>query len=236
MLFGTVLSAIAGIGTAAYAAWKNRKAADAAADQLTDYDKQEQQRIIDEQRRLQGESAKENARLSNENTENKAWYDKEYYSNPLQTEEAQAALTSTREYLDEQNKIADSRAAITGGTAESRIAQRGQSAKAMGQLTRDLAAKGTAYKQSVQGQYWANKNRISDAQRQTNQYYSGQQGNVSMQQGNLYSNINNAKMGIAGQQMQSANNLQANALSSFGNSTSAYGKLRDAGEKWWWEN
>ena len=212
-----IASAVTGVATSAYGAWKGREASTAAGKETTKYEQAEKQRIEAERRRITGERQEALTELKGEKADNQNWFNSEYYRNPLHTQEAQAAMTSMQEHLDEQNRTSDSRSAITGGTAEARIAQRGAGMKAMGELVRGLAAKGTDYRQSVQGQFWANKNRISDALRQTGQFYSGQFGGLSAQEGNIAANVYNQNMETHRKQEESSGNLFTNGLQTLGN-------------------
>ncbi len=113
--------------------------------------KKEQEKLLKEER----------ARLAQEKREHQAWYDREYYQNPMETEEAKAAQATAREYLDDENKKADSRAAMTGASDEARVAQRGESQKAWTNMVRGITAKATDYKRALNSQYWNGKQGFS---------------------------------------------------------------------------
>jgi len=135
VLWAPIVSAAMGAGSMIYGAISNASA-------------KNKQRSIQEA---------EQARLEREKREHQEWYEREYYQNLLDTDEAKAAQAQASEYLAEENKKADAQAAMTGASDEARIARRGESQKAWTGLVRGLSAKGTDYKRALNSQYMQGK-------------------------------------------------------------------------------
>lgn len=160
MIMGGV-QGTAGIVTGIVGAYQARKA------------KKEQERLHREQQE----------RVDAQRREDEAWYNKERYTSTLDREENKAAISAANEAINEQNKRAESKAAITGASAESMAAQRANNMKLMGQLSRDIAASGTRYKQWVDQQNSINKGNTNAMQQgldnAQNSMYQGRVNNAS---------------------------------------------------------
>jgi len=87
-----------------------------------------------------------NSRLDN-------WYNKEYNTNYLDTEEAKAVIRQLLEQAKQANEDMASKSAVTGDSAEKQVAQKDKLNKNMaGAMTR-MAGMGTQRKENVQNQY-----------------------------------------------------------------------------------
>lgn len=91
----------------------------------------------------------------------KAWYDKNYNTDYLDTKAGQNLMRRAQEVQDEYIRKADGAAAVGGGTAAS-VAQAKESAnKAMGDTIANIAAKDTARKQDVEDTHLENTMELS---------------------------------------------------------------------------
>lgn len=99
----------------------------------------------------------------------KAWYDKEYNTDYLDTKAGQNLMRRAQEVQDSYVRKADGAAAVGGGTAAS-VAQAKESAnKAMGDTIANIAAQDTSRKQSVSDQHQANVQNLSRERQQIEQ-------------------------------------------------------------------
>ena len=99
-------------------------------------------------------AAQRNERLLQEaENEAKAWYDKEYNANYLDRSDARATITKTRELLDEKYKQANASAAVTGATEESIARQKAAANETLADVTSNIAASASAYKDQVRANY-----------------------------------------------------------------------------------
>lgn len=102
------------------------------------------------------------------NTE-KAWYDKNYNTDYLDTKAGQNLMRRAQEVQDEYIRKADGAAAVGGGTAAS-VAQAKESAnKAMGDTIANIAAQDTSRKQHVEDAHLANTQQLSRERQQIEQ-------------------------------------------------------------------
>lgn len=91
----------------------------------------------------------------------KAWYDKNYNTDYLDTKAGQNLMRRAQEVQDEYIRKANGAAAVGGGTAAS-VAQAKESAnKAMGDTIANIAAKDTARKQDVEDTHLENTMELS---------------------------------------------------------------------------
>jgi hypothetical protein len=91
----------------------------------------------------------------------KAWYDKNYNTDYLDTKAGSNLLRRAQEVQDEYIRKADGAAAVGGGTAAS-VAQAKESAnKAMGDTIANIAAQDTSRKQHVEDAHLANTQQLS---------------------------------------------------------------------------
>lgn len=102
------------------------------------------------------------------NTE-KAWYDKNYNTDYLDTKAGSNLLRRAQEVQDEYIRKADGAAAVGGGTAAS-VAQAKESAnKAMGDTIANIAAQDTSRKQKVEDAHLQNTQQLSRERQQIEQ-------------------------------------------------------------------
>ena len=99
----------------------------------------------------------------------KAWYDKNYNTDYLDTKAGQTLMRRAQEVQDEYIRKADGAAAVGGGTAAS-VAQAKESAnKAMGDTIANIAAQDTSRKQHVEDAHLANTQQLSRERQQIEQ-------------------------------------------------------------------
>ena len=99
----------------------------------------------------------------------KAWYDKNYNTDYLDTKAGQNLMRRAKEVQDEYIRKADGAAAVGGGTAAS-VAQAKESAnKAMGDTIANIAAQDTSRKQHVEDAHLANTQQLSRERQQIEQ-------------------------------------------------------------------
>lgn len=99
----------------------------------------------------------------------KAWYDKNYNTDYLDTKAGSNLLRRAQEVQDEYIRKADGAAAVGGGTAAS-VAQAKESAnKAMGDTIANIAAQDTSRKQHVEDAHLANTQKLSRERQQIEQ-------------------------------------------------------------------
>lgn len=99
----------------------------------------------------------------------KAWYDKNYNTDYLDTKAGQNLMRMAQEVQDEYIRKADGAAAVGGGTAAS-VAQAKESAnKAMGDTIANIAAQDTSRKQRVEDAHLANTQQLSRERQQIEQ-------------------------------------------------------------------
>lgn len=99
----------------------------------------------------------------------KAWYDKNYYTDYLDTKAGQNLMRRAQEVQDEYIRKADGAAAVGGGTAAS-VAQAKESAnKAMGDTIANIAAQDTSRKQHVEDAHLQNTQQLSRERQQIEQ-------------------------------------------------------------------
>ena len=87
----------------------------------------------------------------------KAWYDKEYNTDYIDTKAGQNLMRRAKEVQDEYVRKADGAAAVGGGTAASVAMAKEQANKAMGDTIANVAAQDTARKQQVSDQHHQNQ-------------------------------------------------------------------------------
>lgn len=99
----------------------------------------------------------------------KAWYDKNYNTDYLDTKAGSNLLRRAQEVQDEYIRKADGAAAVGGGTAAS-VAQAKESAnKAMGDTIANVAAQDTSRKQHVEDAHLQNTQKLSRERQQIEQ-------------------------------------------------------------------
>lgn len=99
----------------------------------------------------------------------KAWYDKEYNTDYIDTKAGQNLLRRAQEVQDKYVKKADGAAAVGGGTDASVALAKEGANKAVSDTIANVAAQDTARKQRVADQHLANTNVISAQSQQVEQ-------------------------------------------------------------------
>lgn len=98
--------------------------------------------------------------------ENKQWYNQKKNEDYMMRSDVQNVLRKQRELLDEQYKRARATNIVAGGTDESLALQQREANKIVGDTMADIAANASAYKDSVEQQYRAQENALSEQQQQ----------------------------------------------------------------------
>ena len=107
---------------------------------------------------------KANRLIERQKEDNQAWFDRRYHEDYSQTAEAQNLMNYAREQAEKQFRRAEGTAAVTGATDES-IARAKQSANDMlSQTASNIAAQGTARKDSIEQQFLNTKNALTEQQ------------------------------------------------------------------------
>lgn len=96
----------------------------------------------------------------------KAWYDKEYNTDYLDTKAGQNLMRRAQEVQDKYVKKAEGAAAVGGGTDASVALAKEQANKAMGDTIANIAAQDTKRKQAVADQHMSNVNNLSQQSQQ----------------------------------------------------------------------
>lgn len=189
-LISAAVSAVsAGVGM-----WKSYKAKKAQTAEL-DAQKAEQE--------------KEKAKLAQQEAEQKSWYLSERNTPTMEREENRAAMSAATEAAEEQNRKAESRAAIMGGSSEAAVAQRASNMKIIGGMARDIAAAGTRYRQQLDSQYHG---------------MTAQNAALRAQNAATGAKLSASYMDALGQQSDNASQLTSNGISAFGSSVTEVAK------------
>lgn len=99
----------------------------------------------------------------------KAWYEKNYNTDYLDTKAGQNLMRRAKEVQDEYVRKADGAAAVGGGTAASVAMAKEAANKAMGDTIANVAAQDTARKQHVEDAHLQNTQQLSRERQQTEQ-------------------------------------------------------------------
>ena len=136
----------------------------------------------------------------------KAWYDKEYNTDYLDTKAGQNLMRRAQEVQDNYVRKADGAAAVGGGTAAS-VAQAKESAnKAMGDTIANVAAQDTSRKQQVSDQHRSNLNQLS---RERQQIAESTAQNTSNAAQNMSNALMTAGVNQLGSQLEGGKSLNA---------------------------
>jgi len=100
--------------------------------------------------------------LNQQDAENKAWYNKEAYSDYTQRADTQNLIRNLRQNLDRQNKIANDTAVVTGATQEQVAAQKERSNNVIADVYSNIGAQGQQYKDMITNRYLAMKNNLAN--------------------------------------------------------------------------
>lgn len=115
----------------------------------------------------------------------KAWYEKEYNTDYLDTKAGQNLLRKAQSVQDSYIRKADGASAVGGGTAASAALAKESANKTMGDTISNIGANDTARKRQVSDQHNANQQSLS---KQREDIYQNQAANIT----NASSNMSNA--------------------------------------------
>lgn len=139
----------------------------------------------------------------------KAWYDKNYNTDYLDTKAGQNLMRRAQEVQDEYIRKADGAAAVGGGTAAS-VAQAKESAnKAMGDTIANVAAQDTARKQQVENAHLQNTQQLSRERQQIEQQKAQATSDAAQNASNALFNFGVNQLGseLEGAKSQSSSKL-----------------------------
>lgn len=128
--------------------------------------------------------------INKRQSELQTWYDREYNTNYLDTEEAKSTIQILRDQLKEQMKKVDQSNVIRGASDEARVATAERLNKGLGQNITQLAGYGTRYKDMIRREYQGLKQNLDILQLENLQ-------NKSQQWSNLSNNAMKAGVGFA---------------------------------------
>lgn len=157
---------------------------------------------------------KANRRAQAENTyrtnAEKAWYDKNYNTDYLDTKAGQNLIRRAKEIQDEYVRKAEGAAAVGGGTAASAAMAKEAANKAMGDTIANIAAQDTARKQQVQDAHLQNTMQLSRERQQSEQQKAQNTSDAAQNASNAMFNFGvnqlGAELGGAGDKMVKKNN------------------------------
>lgn len=108
-----------------------------------------------------GQERKRLAEYTNQQeAENEAKYNRDYYGDYLQRADSQAMLKQMRDQLKDRTNQTESTAAITGATPEAQLAAMESQNQAVGDTMSKISAMGAAFKDKVDDRYMARKDYI----------------------------------------------------------------------------
>lgn len=148
----------------------------------------------------------------------KAWYDKNYNTDYLDTKAGQNLMRRAQEVQDEYIRKADGAAAVGGGTAAS-VAQAKESAnKAMGDTIANIAAQDTSRKQHVEDAHLANTQQLSRERQQIEQHKAQNTSDAAQNASNALFNFGVNQLGseLEGTKLQNNSKL-ANSIPTLDN-------------------
>lgn len=143
----------------------------------------------------------------------KAWYDKNYNTDYLDTKAGQNLMRRAQEVQDEYIRKADGAAAVGGGTAAS-VAQAKESAnKAMGDTIANIAAQDTSRKQQVEDAHLANTQQLSRERQQIEQQKAQNTSDAAQNASNALFNFGVNQLGseLEGTKSQNSSKLGGSA-------------------------
>gem|GEM_PF-1069495 len=136
----------------------------------------------------------------------KAWYDKEYNTDYLDTKAGQNLMRRAQEVQDNYVRKADGAAAVGGGTAASVAMAKESANKAIGDTIANVAAQDTARKQQVADAHQQNQMQLS---RERQQIEQGKAQATSDAAQNMSNALFSAGVNQLGSQLEGANSLKA---------------------------
>ena len=141
----------------------------------------------------------------------KAWYDKNYNTDYLDTKAGQNLMRRAKEVQDEYVRKADGAAAVGGGTAASVAMAKEAANKAMGDTIANVAAQDTARKQHVEDAHLQNTQQLSRERQQIEQQKAQATSDAAQNASNAMFNFGVNQLGS---ELEGAKGVKANALGS----------------------
>jgi len=141
----------------------------------------------------------------------KAWYDKNYNTDYLDTKAGQNLMRRAKEVQDEYVRKADGAAAVGGGTAASVAMAKESANKAMGDTIANVAAQDTARKQHVEDAHLQNTQQLSRERQQIEQQKAQATSDAAQNASNAMFNFGVNQLGS---ELDGAKAVKANALGS----------------------
>lgn len=102
--------------------------------------------------------------LTQQGSENQAWYDQNYHQDYTQRADTQALIKNMRENLKRDNRRTESTAAITGATPEATNLVKENSNKVISDTYSRINAMGQAYKDGITDKYMTRKSMLAGQQ------------------------------------------------------------------------
>lgn len=143
----------------------------------------------------------------------KAWYDKNYNTDYLDTKAGQNLMRRAKEVQDEYVRKADGAAAVGGGTAASVAMAKEAANKAMGDTIANVAAQDTARKQHVEDTHLANTQQLSRERQQIEQQKAQATSDAAQNASNAMFNFGVNQLGS---ELEGAKGVKTNTLGSNG--------------------
>lgn len=139
----------------------------------------------------------------------KAWYDKNYNTDYLDTKAGQNLMRRAKEVQDEYVRKADGAAAVGGGTAASVAMAKEAANKAMGDTIANVAAQDTARKQHVEDAHLQNTQQLSRERQQIEQQKAQATSDAAQNASNAMFNFGVNQLGS---ELEGAKGVKTNAL------------------------
>lgn len=143
----------------------------------------------------------------------KAWYDKNYNTDYLDTKAGQNLMRRAKEVQDEYVRKADGAAAVGGGTAASVAMAKEAANKAMGDTIANVAAQDTARKQHVEDAHLQNTQQLSRERQQIEQQKAQNTSDAAQNASNAMFNFGVNQLGS---ELEGAKRVKTNTLGSNG--------------------
>lgn len=143
----------------------------------------------------------------------KAWYDKNYNTDYLDTKAGQNLMRRAKEVQDEYVRKADGAAAVGGGTAASVAMAKEAANKAMGDTIANVAAQDTARKQHVEDTHLQNTQQLSRERQQIEQQKAQATSDAAQNASNAMFNFGVNQLGS---ELEGAKAVKTNTLGSNG--------------------
>ena len=139
----------------------------------------------------------------------KAWYDKNYNTDYLDTKAGQNLMRRAKEVQDEYVRKADGAAAVGGGTAASVAMAKEAANKAMGDTIANVAAQDTARKQHVEDAHLQNTQQLSRERQQIEQQKAQATSDAAQNASNAMFNFGVNQLGS---ELEGAKGVKTNTL------------------------